>query len=62
MRQNGRSRAPTRARRRYDAPMSRERKAAVVVAILAVVVALAMILAAGQIGYEYAPLVTAPPG
>jgi hypothetical protein len=42
--------------------VSRERRAAVVVAILAVLVALAMILAAGQIGYEYAPLVSAPPG
>ena len=33
-----------------------------VVAILAVVVALALILAAGDIGYDYTPLGTAPSG
>jgi hypothetical protein len=42
--------------------MSRERKAAVVVGFLAVVIALALILAAGDIGYDYAPLGTAPSG
>jgi hypothetical protein len=42
--------------------MSRERKAAVVVGFLAVVVALALILAAGDIGYDYVPLGTAPSG
>jgi len=55
-------RVPALARRRYDAPMSRERRAAVVVTILAVVVALALVLAAGNIGYDYAPLGTAPSG
>jgi hypothetical protein len=33
--------------------MSRERKAAIVVAFIAVVVALLLVVAAGQLGYEY---------
>lgn len=40
--------------------MSRERKAAILVAFVAIVAALLIILAAGQLGYEY-PGGTIPP-
>lgn len=42
--------------------MSRARKAAILVGFLAVVAAVALIVAAGQIGYVYGPLVPAPSG